>query len=269
MPRLPGGMTMARWTREGAGNCVRSRWPRGGFTLVEMLVVIAIVALLAALLMPALGKALSAARTVDCANRLRQAHYGVSAYANEYQGLGPCRKYNIDASVPTELRNKSWQHLIWNYVATGQSAPLTFYPYYPERCYNTVLNCPMSVGGIASNLMYGRTYALNCYLKKRNGALVYQGQNDASALLSKIRSPSRTLLLGEVFIFSSYWYWAGSFDDPLSASTRLLPTHHNGGSNIAYADGHTQTMQLGDWPHTSGGAFVSEFSGNTAFWNGN
>lgn len=45
---------------------------RGGFTLVELLVVVSIIALLIALLLPAIQAAREAARRAQCGNNLRQ-----------------------------------------------------------------------------------------------------------------------------------------------------------------------------------------------------
>jgi len=63
----------------------RSTLARRGFTLVELLVVISIIALLLGILLPALGKARSAAwRSVSAAN-LRQFSIAMQAYANDYK----------------------------------------------------------------------------------------------------------------------------------------------------------------------------------------
>jgi prepilin-type N-terminal cleavage/methylation domain-containing protein/prepilin-type processing-associated H-X9-DG protein len=74
-----------------------------GFTLVELLVVIGIIAVLVGILLPALNKARQQARKVECAARLRELANVVHMYANENRGR----------VLPGSRTGNTDEHTIW------------------------------------------------------------------------------------------------------------------------------------------------------------
>ena len=67
-----------------------------GFTLIELLVVISIVALLIAILLPALGKARYQARLTQCGNNIRQVALAGFSYSTDNDNFSPDRGYRAD-----------------------------------------------------------------------------------------------------------------------------------------------------------------------------
>ena len=133
------------------------RWPlisiRSAFTLIELLIVIAIIAMLAALLLPALQSARTAARRVSCLSNLRQMYVGFVSYAQDFgeyptnygQGMPPSSNWGDESAGAMNGGPPGQTSWVYN------TAPF-FYP-------NTTGEVNFNVPGVAANSALARAMA--------------------------------------------------------------------------------------------------------------
>jgi prepilin-type N-terminal cleavage/methylation domain-containing protein/prepilin-type processing-associated H-X9-DG protein len=271
--------------------------PRG-FTLVELLVVIGIIALLIAILMPDLNSARAQAKSVSSLSNLRQLGIGLVQYRIENKGYYPVASW---ASIVGRPRHR-WADAIYPYM---KNTEVYMSPQLDEverarmnKPFNHTCN-PNANPGILPNSIFWGGYGYNWqYLG--NGRLDTAGKEFFAKEGLQIRATSQTVAVADtngskngtanwtsegVYVIDpplmslnmgskgsrksaatspgpgNYGYSGGNDGDPLHRAT---PAERNKGKvNVLFCDGHAEAMKLKELDD-----FDGDGNSDNGYWNG-
>ncbi len=223
----------------GSVNRRNSGWSGKFFTLIELLIVIAIIAILVSLLLPALNKARDSAKNVDCIARTKQLTLAMTAYADENRNFLPYISGNGagDAS-PLAYSGGTIPNLLGSYLA-AQSADNV------EK-KAAVWECP--------RLPYTRTNGVNREFfcgKWLNGCLFTDRSGTRGRKLVNIKTPSAKILFMDTldtvtgnYDYNLYFRPSRTGYDSFSVTRTGA---HQPGNGAAFIDGHAEAILQHYW----------------------
>jgi len=211
-----------------------------GFTLLELLVVIAVIAVLAGLLLPVLSRAKAKANTIACLNNTRQLTLAWTVYAD----ANADRCVNNHGADQTRTERNTWvnQVLSWGADSDNTNAMLLTDALLGDALGKAFppFKCPAD-RALADNGPRLRSYSLNMMVGDP-GRLLDEYNRDFRQYLrtGDVSNPARTFLFldehpdtitdGFFMIRLGRYEWSN-----------LPGSSHNGGANVSFADGHAES----------------------------
>ncbi len=216
------------------------------FSLLELLLVIAVVTVLCALLSAAFNNAKNKAVQIGCVNNLRQLQLAWLMYVDEDQYLLPLNQ--SEASSNTKLfgrRNKPGSWVLGNPkedITTDNLAKGSLFPWINNP---RVFRCPGDTARVIGqkNFLRNRSYSMSAYMNGDGAGVDPRVKTHYSEILNP--PPERVFVLIEEHELSP---WNGAFmigpaeakaGSPLQISS-LPAERHWDGCNLSFADGHVE-----------------------------
>ncbi len=219
---------------------------RSAFTLLELSVVVAVIAIIAALLLPTLVKTKAGAQRATCLNNLRQINLGTRMYCEDSNDLTPARVGN--ATHPPWI---AYKELMKHYVGLhGKSSRQdrlfacpadTFYydwarGYVSESHhdqarfdYSSYTFNSMNLGVLPTNVIPLKPI---------------QMPGVGGRKLSSIKKPSRTILIAESPAFYPYSWHEPKPYRPGGVQPRGIALFNNARNMVSFADGHVAYLGI-------------------------
>lgn len=219
----------------------------GAFTLVELLVVIAVIAILAGMLLPALARGKTAAWRTDCSGHLRQLEVAARLYWDD--NGGNCFPSSYGTKGATNNGQSYWFGWLSNSGTEGQRAyDLSAGALYPYLESSAVRLCPALGSALLQFKLKaeGAVYAFgyNSFVAPSNAQIV--------ASISRVLQPTDTALFADAAQVNDFqapashsnpmieeWYW---LDNPTNYPSASYYPHghfrHLQKANVAFCDGH-------------------------------
>ncbi len=196
-----------------------------GFTLMELLVVVAVIALLASLLLPALTNAREMGRRMKCVSNLRQINFGTMLYVQDYDGwLPPAKHGGASTTAFAVLKLNGYiKPELWN-CPSDKTEGSNLYVYMEGVRRSYLWNCEFGHGDDSWDLGEPRK-------------------------LHRLRFPSKIILLldGNQTIActggdAEYYYGSVHVPFVFDPARPVFCDRHSGGVNCQFADGHVEWL---------------------------